>query len=159
MNGDLDTAHNCLEEAADLTEATGDRLDTFFQRTRLGHLAIKRGEIPEARALLGGSAREFLADRSENGLAYTFEGIAALSVTVGRYAIAAGLIGWADDVRRKIGDRRPDSEQAEVDRLISACVLKMGEEAFADAYEAGQVMTMDRAVSFALEKDAPVQIK
>jgi len=157
MNGDLEQAHACLQEAADLTDATGDRLNTLFQRTRLGHLAIRRGEISEARALLGKSTLEFLADRSETGLAYAFEGIASLSVTVGRYAIAAGLIGWADDVRRKIGDRRPDLEQAEVDRLISACVLKMGEEAFADAYDAGQVMSMDKAVTFALEKEEPVQ--
>ena len=158
MNGDLDQAHTCLQEAADLTEATGNRRDTFFQRTRLGHLAVRQGALPEAHALFGQTAREFLMDRSEIGLVYTFEGIAALSVTVGRYAIAAGLIGWADDVRRKINDRRPDLEQADIDRLISACVLKMGEEAFADTYDAGQTMSMDGAVTFALESNESVQI-
>ena len=112
--------------------------------------------FPKHAHCLDNAAREFFTDRSENGLAYTFEGIAALSVTVGRHAIAAGLIGWADAVRRKVGDRRPDVEQADIDRSISACVLKMGEEAFSDAYDAGQGMTMEKAVSFALEKDEMV---
>ena len=113
-------------------------------------------KFPKARALLGQCAREFLTDRSENGLAYTFEGIATLSVTVGRHAIAAGLIGWSDAVRMKVGDRRPEAEQADIDRLISACVLKMGEEAFSDAYDAGQRMTMDEAVLYALKENKSV---
>jgi hypothetical protein len=102
------------------------------------------------------SAREFFTDRDENGLAYTFEGLAALSVTMGRHEMAARLIGWADAVRMKIGDRRSDTEQADIDRLISTCVLKMGEEAFSDAYDAGQVITMDEALPYALEQKESV---
>ncbi len=130
MNGDLDQAYTCLKEAADLTEATGDRLDTFFQRTRLGHLAVKRGEIPEARTLFGRSAREFLADRSEIGLAFTFEGIAALSVMVGRHA--SGGIDWLGRCRAD-KDQRPAagfSNRRRSSRLISASVLKMGKKPF-----------------------------
>lgn len=53
---------------------------------------------------------------------------------------ATRLIGWADTTREKIED-------------IAACLLKMGEVAFADAYEQGRKMTLEQAVAYALRQN------
>jgi len=54
-------------------------------------------------------------------------------------------------VREKLSDPRPPLEQADVDKIIAACLAKMGEAAFSEAYEEGQKMSLDEAVEFALE--------
>jgi len=37
-----------------------------------------------------------------------------------------------------------------VDKIIAACLTKIGEVAFSDAYDEGQKMTLDEAVTYAL---------
>jgi hypothetical protein len=39
-----------------------------------------------------------------------------------------------------------------MDKIIAACVAKMGEVAFSDAYDEGQKMTLDEAVAYALQE-------
>lgn len=65
---------------------------------------------------------------------------------------AARLIGWADATREKIGDLRPPSEQAGVDRDIAAIIAKVGSSAFEVAHDEGRAMTLDKAVADALEE-------
>jgi hypothetical protein len=97
--------------------------------------------------------QEFLNDRSEIGVVFNVEGMAGLYVAVGKAGYAARLIGWADMMRDKIGDARSFLEQADVDRIIAACIVKLGEAIFSDAYEAGKKMMLDEAVAYALGED------
>jgi hypothetical protein len=60
------------------------------------------------------------------------------------------LIGWADARREQIPDIRPTLEQTDVDKIITECIVKMGEAAFSEAHDQGQKMTLDEAVAFAL---------
>jgi len=39
-----------------------------------------------------------------------------------------------------------------VDKIIAACLSKMGEAAFSDVYEKGKKMSLDEAVALALEE-------
>lgn len=63
---------------------------------------------------------------------------------------AARLIGWADAARERILDPRPFLEQANADQIIAACLARMGEAAFADAYEEAEQMILEDAVGYAL---------
>ena len=47
------------------------------------------------------------------------------------------MIGWADATRKELSDTRPPLEQANVDKIIAACLFKMGEAAFSNAYDEG----------------------
>ena len=69
---------------------------------------------------------------------------------VGKSEPAARLIGWADGARERILNPRPFLEQVNVDQIIAACLAKMGEAAFCDAYDAGTKMTLDEAVAYSL---------
>ncbi|HSB00084.1 MAG TPA: hypothetical protein VLE49_05500, partial [Anaerolineales bacterium] len=59
---------------------------------------------------------------------------------------------WTDAVRERILNPRPFLEQADVDKAIAACLARMGEAAFSDAYDEGRKMTIDEAVAFALKE-------
>jgi DNA-binding SARP family transcriptional activator len=62
---------------------------------------------------------------------------------------------WLNTRKDKIGleeisDTRPFIEQADVDKIIAACLAKMGEAEFSDAYDDGKKMTLDEAAAFVL---------
>ncbi|HXQ32985.1 MAG TPA: hypothetical protein VN843_03065, partial [Anaerolineales bacterium] len=152
IKGDYEQAYASLQESAVIYEEQGIRMAYLFSRSHLGYLALYQGEINKARAVFSEAVRDLYSDKNEDGVMFTLEGMAGLSVAVGKPDVAARLIGWADMVRKKLSDPRPPIEQADVDKIIAACLIKMGEVAFSDAYDEGQKMTMDEAVAYALDE-------
>ena len=152
LKGDYEQSRVGYEQCAQVIEKVGDRYDGSWLRARAGHAAVLEGDFPAARSIFTEATYGFQNINSENGLAFTLEGAANLCARIGKYEQAARLIGWADAARKRVGDNRPHGEQADVDRIISACLIKIGEESFSDAYDAGQKMTMDEAIVYALEE-------
>ena len=122
----------------------------LWAQVRLGHVLLRSGNLTEAHQVLMESAQNFAKDNYSIGVIFALEGMAELFVSVGKPESAAQLIGWADLMRERIQDTRPEIEQASVDKIIAACLAKLGEVAFSDAYEEGQKMTLDEAVDYTL---------
>jgi len=152
INGNLEKARVLLEESIDATMQLGHRMNYLWERALLGHLIVQQGDIAEARVVLIDTIQEFIKDKNEIGIVYSSEGMAGLYVATTRHEDAAKLIGWADATREKIRDKRPPSEQADVDKVIAVCIATMGEVAFSDAYEEGKKMTLNEAVALALNE-------
>jgi predicted ATPase/DNA-binding XRE family transcriptional regulator len=151
--GDYEQAHACLQESIELSQEVGDRISYVWSRTHLGYLTLHQDDLIKTRDIFSETVRDFFHDKNVDGVVFTLEGIASLSIAVGKPEIAAQLIGWADAKREQISDARPQIEQQNVDKIIAACLAKMGKVAFSDAYEKGQAMTLDEAVSYALKED------
>jgi tetratricopeptide (TPR) repeat protein len=152
IQGDYGQAYGYLQEALDLWEELGTRMTVLWCRAHLGYLALREGKIAEAHKTFAEAAQDFQIDQNEGGVAFSLEGMAWLYITVDKPVIAARLIGWADITREKIGDTRPRLEQLDVDHLIAACIAKIGEVAYANAYDEGRKLTLDEAVAYALSK-------
>jgi tetratricopeptide (TPR) repeat protein len=152
IKGDYEQSRLGYEECAEVIKKVGDRYNSNWLYARAGHAAVLQGDFLTARSIFTEVTCGFKNISSENGLAFTLEGAANLCARIGKYKQAAHLIGWADAARKRVGDTRPHGEQADIDRIISACLLKIGEEFFSDAYDAGQKMTMDEVVQYALEE-------
>ena len=153
LKGNFEKAYALIEEDIDTTIKLGHRMDYLWNRALLGHLNVKLGNIPEAREIFAETTREALIDKDDGGVVFTLQGMASLYVALGKHEIAARLIGWADTTLEKINDFRLPLEQADVDKIIAACVAKMGEAAFSDAYDDGQKMSLDKAVVYALQEN------
>lgn len=150
IQGDYNQAHLYLHEELGIADELGDRMRSLWCRSHLGYLFLREGNLSEARDIFTETAQNFQQDKNIIGVVFTLEGMSELHVAIGKPEHAAGLAGWADATRAKIYDTRPPVEQADVDKIITACLIKMGEEAFSDAYDEGQKMTLDEAVAFAL---------
>jgi predicted ATPase/DNA-binding SARP family transcriptional activator len=153
MRGDYEQARALLQTMQNLSQENGDRMTYLWTRVRLGYLDLHDGKISEARHAFSENAQSFQENENTIGVVFTLEGMASLYVTVGKPERAARLIGLADATREKIGDTRPLLEQADLDKIIAACLTKMGEVAFSDAYDEGQAMTLDEAVAYALSEN------
>ncbi len=151
MRGDFDKARAYFHESAKLGVEFGDRQDYLWGRTHLGYVAVREGNLNEGRLLFHETARSFQQDKYEIGVVFSLEGMAGLYIATGKTELAAQLIGWADATREKIGDIRPPIEQADVDKITSTCLATMSEDAFSDAHDEGQKMTLDEAVILALD--------
>jgi non-specific serine/threonine protein kinase len=152
MRGDYKQAHIYLQEGIGITEELGARMSSLWGRSWLGYLTLREGKLSEARDIFTETGRAFFNDKNEIGVVFNLEGFAGLYATVEEFRASARLIGWADATREKIHDSRPRLEQANVDKIIAACLAKMGEVEFSDAYEEGQKMTLDEAVAYALNE-------
>ena len=150
MRGEHEKASGLLQEALRSARETGNRMSYLWVRVRMGHPALRAGNLEEAYKIFAETAQDFQKDGYTIGTAVALEGIANIYFATGKPERAARLIGWADTVRKRIGDPRPRVEQADMDKLISDCLAKMGEVAFSDAYDEGGKMQLDEAVAYAL---------
>ena len=152
VQGDLEKAHTFLRESIEIRQEVGERTGYLWSRSALGYVALWQGDIAAARHIFSETIKEFFKDKIEIGVVFNLEGIAGLYIAIGKPEIAAHLIGWADATRERIKDTRPPLEQPDVDKIIAACVEKMSEAAFSDAYDEGQKMSLDEAVAYALRE-------
>jgi non-specific serine/threonine protein kinase len=152
VKGEYEEAETLLRGVMISAQERGNRMSYLWAQVRLGYVAFHAGNWNEAHHLLNESARAFMQDAYTIGVVFAVEGLAGLAATVGKTDRAARLIGWADAVRENISDERPPLEQADVDLSIAACIARMGEEAFAIAYEEGSKLSSHEALAFALEE-------
>jgi len=150
MKGEYEQAETLLRDVMTSAQERGNRMSYHWAQVRLGHVLLRSGNLTEAHQVLMETAQNFAKDSYSIGVIFALEGMAELFVAVGKPEYTAQLIGWADLMRDKIQDTRPDIEQANVDKIIAACLAKMGEAAFSDAYDQGQALALDEAVRFAL---------
>jgi tetratricopeptide (TPR) repeat protein len=148
--GDYKKANAHLREVAVFTEEKGDQMSYLWTRAYLGFVALRAGDLIEARQLFTDTAQNFQKDGNTIGVTFALEGVASLYAATRKHERAARLIGWADGVRENIINPRPFVEQADVDRDIAAIMAKIGSSAFEVAYDSGRGMTLAEAVAFAL---------
>jgi predicted ATPase/DNA-binding XRE family transcriptional regulator len=152
LQSDFKTARACFQAEAKICVEFGNRKGYLWAHVNLGYVALREGNFNEAYRNFAETAYNFQNDHNIEGVIFTLEGMAGLYVATDEPVTAARLIGWADALREQIKDGRPLLEQADVDQLIAACLMKMGEVAFSDAYDEGRVMTPDEAVTYALNE-------
>jgi hypothetical protein len=97
------------------------------------------------------TTENFHRDQNKSGLDFALDKMASLYVVIDKPEVAARLIGWSDATRKEIGDPRPRIEQADLDRDITTIKAKIGSSAFEVAYDSGRRMTLDEAVTLALD--------
>jgi len=153
MKGEYEQAETLLRDTIISAQERGNRMSYLWAQVRLGFVLLRSGNLTEAHQVLMETAQNFGKDGYTVGVIFALEGLAELFIAVGKSHYSARLIGWADLMREKIQDTRPEIEQADVDKIIAACRAKMGEVAFSDAYDDGRNMSLDQAVWLALNEN------
>ena len=148
--GDYVQARNILEEIITSVEELGINNSRVWHQTRLGFVAMKEGNTFEAKKIFIKTLNEFQRDNNVLGVVFTIECMAGIFRIMNRQDKALMLIGWADGMRNKLNNQRPPIEQQYVEDIINDCLKEMGEESFSDKYEAGENLSMDDIVAFAL---------
>jgi hypothetical protein len=151
--GDLGRAAQLTEEAVALFRELGARGGISIGLCNLGWMALLQDDLGRAANLYG----ESLSLSWETGLnplvQGALEGFACLAGAKGEAERAARLWGAAQTLHETKSIPRDPDFLAEADARISAVRLGMGEEAWEEAWRKGRVMTLDEAISYALEEE------
>ena len=119
----------------------------------LGWIALLQDDLGRAAAIYKESL--FLSwDTGLNPLVQSaLEGLACVAGPKGEAERAAQLWGAAQTLHEAKGIPRDTDFLAEADARISAVRSGMGEEEWKEAYRKGQAMTLEEAVSYAIERE------
>ena len=151
--GDLGRATQLTEEGVALFRELGARGDVALGLYNLGWVALLQNDLGRAADLY----RESLSLSWETGLnplvQMALEGLACLAGAREDAQRAARLWGAAQALHEAKGNLRDTDFLAEADARISAVRTGMGEEGWEEAWRKGRAMTLDGAVSYALEEE------
>src|SRR5215208_552281 len=151
--GDLGRATKLTEEAVALFRELGNRGGVSIGVYNLGWIALLQDHLGKAAEIF----RESLAPAWDLGLNRqvqgALEGFACVAGAKGDAERAARLWGAAQALQDAKNIPRDTDFLAEADARISAVRSGMGEEAWEEAWRKGTAMTLDDAVSYALEEE------
>jgi ATP/maltotriose-dependent transcriptional regulator MalT len=145
--GRHDDAQRHLREARDLGEWFDYAWLAAWSRVLLGTLAVVRGRLEEARALLDEGLELSLAAHSTRNVTLCLTAFAQLAFVEGDGERAALLAGAAEGLRRRVGLRAlmllRQGEAALVDQVRQG----LGADRFDQVFAAGARLTQQEAVA------------
>ncbi len=148
--GDYEQAHAYLEESLSLAREMGWG-EYYWILVHLGYAVLRQGDQARAKALFMEAQQSFQEIGSKIGVTLALEGLASLAVAQELPERARRLYAWADAMREILENPRWPPEQVEVERDLATIQAQLDEAALAAAHAAGQAMTLEQAVAYALE--------
>jgi predicted ATPase/DNA-binding CsgD family transcriptional regulator len=148
---DLDAAERYFNESLDANPIERRSEREGHALVNLSDIAFERGDLKKSRQLYNEGLTHFYKRRSLDDLYQAMHGGAGLLLGEGNPERAAIVYGWADRAREHLGiplhsDVIPGEEP--VDSLLRTA---LGEERFRELMAEGARMTLDEAVTLALE--------
>jgi predicted ATPase/class 3 adenylate cyclase/Tfp pilus assembly protein PilF len=154
FQGDLGRAGKLTEEAVALFRELGARGDVALGLCNLGWIALLQDDLGSPAEIY----KESLSLAWDTGMNqivhHDLEGLTCLAGAKGEAERAARLWGAAQVLHETKGIPRDIDFLAEADARISAVRSGMGEEEWEEAWRKGRAMTLDEAISYALEEEA-----
>jgi predicted ATPase len=152
--GDLVRAAKLTEEAVALFRELGSRGDVSVNLNNLGWIAFLRNDLGKAVDLY----KQSMALAWETGM-YTvvlddLVGFACLAGAQGDAVRAAQLCGAAEALHEATGYPQDPISHAEMEPYLASGRSKVHEAVWEEAWEEGRTMTLEEAVSYALEEEA-----
>jgi predicted ATPase len=144
--GRYDDALRHLREARGLAERSGRDWLLAASPVQLGILAVLRGRLEEARALLEEALDLSLAARSTPFVTLCLAAYARLALAEGNSERAARLKGAAEGLRQRVGlPAWPDQRRLE-EELVAQIRQKLSAAQFDQAFSAGSGLTQRQAI-------------
>ncbi len=148
--GNLDGAAGCYDAALALVQARGDQVDRAWAIRGLARVARARGEYARAWQLFVESLGLAWAQGNPWGIAVCLDGLGGAVAALGEPVRAAVLFGAADGVRAANQQYAVPGALPDVDEDRALTRARLGDEAFAVAFEEGMARPVDALIAEAL---------
>jgi predicted ATPase/class 3 adenylate cyclase len=155
MQGNYAEARSQFEACIPLFTELRDRHRLAMVRSELAHLERRQGHFAQAKPLYRETIQEWRKIGHRAAIAHELECFAFLAKAQEEDQRAARLFGAAEILRENINIPMMPAERPEYDREVNDLRANMDEAAFAKAWAEGRALTMEQAVTFALEELKP----
>jgi tetratricopeptide (TPR) repeat protein len=149
--GEYDKAKSLFEESLVRSKAFGQRAVICWNLYDLGRVARFQGEPANAQALFTESLLRAQDLGLKGEIAFNLWQLAEIADERGEYGRAAQLFGAFEALHNNIGAQLTTTHRTELEQSKGAVRARLGEEGWTKAWEAGQGMSMEAAIRYALE--------
>ncbi len=154
--GDAVAAQSLLAQSLPLMRAAGDRRDLTQILLTAGTVRLKQGDLQQAQNLFTESLR--LWDNIEDqenaaGIRRSLTGLAEVATAQGRAERAGRLLGAAETLSPLPVNFFSETSRIDLDQDIAQARAHLDQAAFEAGWAAGQAMTQEQAISYALQGD------
>jgi hypothetical protein len=140
-----------MEEALAIERKLGNPTGIADSLGNLAGLIAPTGDVARA-AALDAEALEVRRDLSDRlSMAHSLDSIAATVSRAGFAEAGARLYGASERLREELGAPLPPSERARYETGLAMTRSAVGDEAYERAWAAGRALSLDEAVSEALD--------
>ena len=153
QQGNAQEALTYFEQSVKLFEEQGNRAFVIVSQSDLGHFLRRQGDIQSARAIYEKTILAWFEHGSRPAVAHQLECFAYIARAHGNYERAIMLISAAESLRQAADAIRMGEEQEEYMQAVEQLQEKLDKDDYQAALRAGQAMTIDQAIAFALEKN------
>jgi tetratricopeptide (TPR) repeat protein len=151
QQGDFTRAQAIYKEVLAHFQALEFRSGSSQVLLDMGQAALAQGDLAQAAALL---AESLMLSREVGNLrdcTYCLEGLAAIAGAQQHPERAARLFGAAETLRKAVGMPISPVNRAAYDRDVVTARAQLDDAAFAAAWAAGRVLTLEQAIAEALD--------
>jgi non-specific serine/threonine protein kinase len=141
------------EQSLTLARELGNTHEIAYALRGLGSIARARGDYARARELLRESLRLLASLGDRRCTPICLEGVACTEVGVDWAERAVRMLAAAQALQGTTGAPAPPTEMADYQRTEADARAHLGQERFAAAWAAGETMSLNEAVAFALAAD------
>jgi tetratricopeptide (TPR) repeat protein len=153
MAGDFEGARAVIERRIALARTTGDNFRVWAETGNLSTVERQLGNLDRAEELsLQAVASDIVATR-ELFLAWTLNGLAAVTTAQGRAERAAVLLGAADALMERAGGGWPPDELEQYGHTRAVLTRDLPADQLERATVRGQALPPDAVVNYALHDD------
>jgi class 3 adenylate cyclase/tetratricopeptide (TPR) repeat protein len=148
--GNNEEARQRLQEAAQIFNEVGDRWNFAQAVEQLGKVAVKQGELQDAQNQFQESLLIFRDLGDVRWMAVNFDDLGRLAAQSGEAERALTLVGAAGTMRESVGAALSPDEMSDLDTALAPAREMLSEEKQQQALAAGQAMTLEEALAYAL---------
>ncbi|HET8846640.1 MAG TPA: tetratricopeptide repeat protein, partial [Ktedonobacteraceae bacterium] len=148
--GDLEGAKKLLEEGLAILQESGSQMNITIFLRNLGQVAQQQGNPEQATRFYADALRRSWKAHEHRSLASTLEEWACLAGSLGQVERAVSLRGAAAILRQTLGTPIPAFNRQRLEQELIGLRQRLSQEAFEQAWVAGQAMSSDQAVTYAL---------
>ena len=153
LDGDYDRAGKAYKECISYCRQANDRLREAYALANYGTVAQHQGDYERAESRMKKALALFHDIKNKYPLALTLAFLSGPIAAQGNHERAAQLLGASDALLKAMGLGQQPSDQPEIDRYEAVVRQQIGEEAFKSTWEKGQAMSLEQAITFALDEE------
>ena len=153
LASDYEQAARLYKESLALWQERRAQLGIASALHKLGYVAQHRDDYAQAQAFFAESLVLQRDQGNKQGIAECLAGLAGLASVVGPAERAARLFAAAAELLAATGAPLAPADRADYDRAIAALRSQLDEAAWQAAWQDGQAMSLEQAITHALDDD------
>jgi predicted ATPase/serine/threonine protein kinase len=150
IQGNHETALIFYREAYKVLQKTEINPTTAVVLNNLGYVNDELGRYDESLKFQKECLNVCLQLKNRRVVATSIDGLASLSAKLYDFERAAKLLGAGFSLRKTLGFTKTPTDMPLLERAVTLTKSALGEEKYQKLFEAGQVLTFDEAIEFAV---------